>query len=246
MNESSKATLGVVFIACGILGIVAWVPGARNEVSTVTWWLRIACPVLGISCLALLVWAQTRKDKAADFLYRISPRYFERDGFCFAVVPHVTAGDCAMHLYYQNRYDRPCTAQVLLRASSSLFTGRPDLADIALGVSCGPAEFGLSTIPWPIPHELQGKSVSLSVYAGVKYPNGRGRLLRYRDGMRVGAVGADIWREGLMIAGALGGALIVSRPARIKLGLPSGVSSSRSDTIAAHTKTIWKLGDPVT
>lgn len=100
--------------------------------------------------------------------------------------------------------------------------------------------------PWAIPQNLQGKTVSLSLYAGVKYPDGRGTLLRYRDGLRVGAVGTDAWREGLQIAGAIGGALVISRPARIKLTLPSGVSLSKQDVIVADTKTIWKLGDAIT
>lgn len=246
MNESIKAVLGLVIAACALVGIVAWLPGATNEVSVVTWWLRIGCPILGVICLAPLIWAQTRRDKVPDFLSRITPRYFERDGFCFAVVPQVANGNCTMHIYFQNRYDRPCSAQILIRASSGLFSGRPDLSDVALGLSCGPAEFGRSTIPWAIPNELQGKTVSLSLYAGAKYPNGRGALLRYRDGLRVGAVGTDAWREGLQIAGALGGALVISRPARIKFTLPSGVSASRQDAITADTKTIWKLGDPVT
>src|SRR5262249_53357246 len=142
------------------------------------------------------------------------------------------AGDCFMHIFFQNRYDRECTAQILIRASSSLFGGRPGVEDIALGGSCGPAEFGCSTIPWPIPQELQGRTLSLSVYAGVKYPAGRGTLLRYRDGRRVGAVGTDMWREGLQIAGALVGKLIISRPARIKLTLPTRVSATGSDVIA--------------
>jgi len=246
MNESIKAVLGVIIAACVLTGIFAWFPSMTNEVSAVTWWLRIGCPILGVICLVPLVWAQTRKDKVPDYLVRISPRYFERDGFCFAVVPQFAKGDCAMHIYFQNRYDRPCSAQILIRGSSGLFSGRPDLSDITLGLSCGPAEFGRSAIPWAIPQNLQGKTVSLSLYAGVKYPNGRGTLLRYREGLRVGAVGTDVWREGLQIVGALGGALVISRPARIKLSLPSGVSASRQDTIAADTKTIWKLGDPVT
>jgi hypothetical protein len=246
MNESIKAVLGLVVAACALVGIVAWLPGATNQVSMVTWWLRIGCPILGVICLAPLIWAQARKDKAPDFLARITPRYFERDGFCFALIPQVADGNCTLHIYFQNRYDRPCSAQILIRASSGLFSGRPDLSDIALGLPCGPAEFGRSSIPWAIPQNLQGKAVSLSIYAGAKYPNGRGTLLRYRDGLRVGAVGTDVWREGLQIAGALGGALVISRPARIKLTLPSGVSTSKQDTIAADTKTIWKLGDPIT
>lgn len=245
MNESIKATLGLIIAACALAGIVAWLPGPTNEVSTVTWWFRIGCPILGVVCLAPLVWAQTRKDKAPNFLARIAPRFFERDGFCFALIPQVANGKCSMQIYFQNRYDQACSAQILIRASSGLFSGRADLSDITLGLLCSPAEFGCSTIPWTIPENLQGKSVSLSLYAGVKYPNGRGTLLRFKDGLRVGAVGTDVWREGLQIAGAIGGALVISRPARIKFTLPSGVSSSKQETISAETKTIWKLGDVI-
>ncbi len=168
MNESIKATLGVIIAACALAGIVAWLPGPTNEISTVTWWFRIGCPILGVVCLAPLIWAQTRKDKAPNFLSRITPRYFERDGFCFALVPQVTNGKCSMQIYFQDRYDQPCSAQILIRASSGLFSGRPDLSDMTLGLTCGPAEFGCSTIPWTIPENLQGKTVALSLYAGVK------------------------------------------------------------------------------
>ncbi len=224
---------------------MTWLPGATNEVSSLTWWLRIGCPILGIICLAPLIWAQTRKDKVPDFLSRVTPRYFERDGFCFAIVPQVVNANCSMNIYFQNRYDQPCAAQLLIRASSGLFSGKPDLSDIALGLTCGPAEFGCSTIPWAIPENLQGKKASLSLYAGVKYPSGRGNLLRFKDGIRVGDIGTNFWREGLQIAGAIGGALVISRPARIKFTLPSGVSALKQDTVSAETKTIWKLGNPI-
>src|SRR5437868_4560242 len=126
MNESIKAVFGVVIAACVLAGFVAWFPGVTNEVSAATWWLRIGCPVLGVVCLASLIWAQTRKDKAPDLLARMTPRYFERDGFCFAIIPQVVNGDCSMHIYFQNRYDRPCSAQILIRASSGLFNGSPE------------------------------------------------------------------------------------------------------------------------
>ena len=238
MNESIKATLGLIIAACALTGIMAWLPGATNEVSTLRWWLRVGCPVLGIVCLAPLIWAQTRRNKVPDFLAQVSPRYFERDGFCFATIPQIVNGDSFMQIYYQNRYERPCEAQILIRASSGL-------SDISLGVSCNSAEFGCSTIPWHIPQYLLGERVSLSLYAGVNYPNGRGTLLRYKDGLRVGAVGMDFWREGLQIAGAVGGALVLSRPARIQLTLPSGASANTRETISVETRTIWKLGDPI-
>jgi hypothetical protein len=209
MNESIKASLGLVVAACALIGIIAWLPGPTNEVSNVTWWLRIGCPAFGVICLLPLIWAQTRKDKAPNFLARITPRYFERDGFCFAIVPCVSKGECSMQIYFQNRYDQPCSAQILIRSSSGLFSGRANLSDIALGLTCEPAAFGRSTIPWSIPIDLQGKSVSLSLFGSVKYPSGRGTLLRYRDGLRVGALGADFWREGLQIIGAMIGALVI-------------------------------------
>ncbi len=245
MNESIKAVLGLVIAACALIGIIAWLPGATNEVSSTMWSLRIGCPILGLISLVPLIWAQRRKDKVPDFLSRVTARYFERDGFCFTLVPYATNGECAMHVYFQNRYDQPCSAQILMRGSSGLLSGRPDISDIALGISCGPAEFGRSSIPWSIPSELQGKTISLSVYAGVKYPFGRGTLLRFRDGMRVGAVGMDTWREGLQVAGALVGALVISRPARVKLNLPLGVSTAAQGSVAADTKSIWRLGDPI-
>ena len=245
MKESIKATLGVIVAACFLMGILAWMPSPTNEVNATMRLLRIVCPILGVVCLVPLIWAQTRKDKVPNYLSRIAPRYFERDGFCFAIVPKVVNGNCTMGIYFQNRYDQPCSANILIRASSGLFSGKPDLSDISLGVTCSPAEFGCSTIPWTIPESLQGKMTSLSLYAGVKYPNGRGKLLRYKDGLRVGAVGTDMWREGLQITGALVGAAVISRPARIKFTLPSGVSAFKQEVISAETKTIWKLGDKI-
>ena len=104
--------------------------------------------------------------------------------FVLPLVPRITNGTCSMQIYFQNRYDQPCSAQILIRASSGLFSGRAELSDITLGLKCDPAEFGCSIIPWTIAESLQGKLVSLSLYAGVKYPNGRGSLLRFKDGMR--------------------------------------------------------------
>jgi hypothetical protein len=246
MNESIKATLGVIVAALVLAALIAWMPSMTNEaVSPVKLCIRIGGPILAVVCLAPLVWAQTRKDKVPNFLARITPRYFERDGFCFAIVPRVQSGNCTMEIYFQNRYDQPCSANILVRASSGLFSGKADLSDLTLGVSCSPAEFGCSTIPWAIPGNLQGKAVSLSLYAGVKYPNGRGKLLRYKDGLRVGSVGMDFWREGLQIAGAIGGGVVISRPARIKFTLPSGVSAEKREVVSAETKTIWKLGDQI-
>ena len=244
MSESIKALVALVLVICLVCGFIVWLPGGDMPASII-FYLRYGCPALAAGCLAFLVWAQTRKDKAPDLLARISARYFERDGFCFSIVPHISNRQCSMQVFFQNRFSNRCEAQILIRPTSSFFSATVNLPDIALGISCGPGEFGCSTIPWAIPEKLQGKQISLSLYAGVKYPNGRGGLLRYRDGMRVGSVSTDVWREGLQIAGAVVGALVISRPARINIILPKDVISEMQDSIIAETKVIWKLGDPL-
>ncbi len=243
MNESIKAILGVIIAGCVLFGIIAWMPFDVEQGSFMAW-SRVLCPLLAVICLVPLIWAQTRKNKAPDFLAHVSSRYFERDGLCFAITPHVEDSECSMHIFYQNRYSKPCFAQILIRSSSSLFNGRADLSDIRLGISCGPGDFGCSSIPWAIPKNLQGREVSLSLYAGVRYPDGRGTMLRYRDGLRVGSVGTDLWREGLQIAGAMTGALVISRPARIKVKLPIGVNEVTDKEILADKKILWSIGDP--
>ena len=243
MNQSIKAVLALIVIGSVLFAIIGWLPTDVDPDSFV-FWARIVCPILAVLCLVPLIWAQTRKDKAPNFLVRVSPRYFERDGFCFAVVPSVSNNRCSMQVYFQNRYSGPCRANVLIRASSGLFSGKPNLSDIRLGISCGPAEFGCSTIAWAIPEHLQGQKIALSLYASANYPNGRGALLRYQDGLRVGSLGADVWREGLQIAAAVTGSLVISRSARISFILPKGVDGAIQETIAVDTKILWRLGEP--
>jgi len=245
MNESIKAVLAVVVAACALTVFITGIGWMVGGMTSTSWSILSGGLLLGLLCTGVLVWAQTRKDKAPDFLRQVAGQYFERDGFCFTVVPQVKDGRCFMAVFFQNRYSGPAVAQILIRASSSLSGKTPDLADIALGVACGPGAFGCSTIPWPVPSQLQGKKVSLSLYAGVKYLNGRGQLLRYRDGLRVGSVNTDFWREGLQIVGAIAGSLVISRPAKLEMILPTGVVESRSERLVADTKILWKMGDVV-
>jgi hypothetical protein len=93
----------------------------------------------------------------------------------------------------------------VLSGSKLFFKTQANVVQVAVGISCDAAAFGKASIWWPVPEEAQGKEVSIDVAASVKYPTGRGRLLRFRDGLRVGAVGADLWREGIRMIGALSG-----------------------------------------
>lgn len=242
MNESFKATLGaVIFFGC--IGAVTWlVDPPQGE----TWqykvrWISLALIVLPT---VLLVWASRRKDKAPDFLRQHFGTYFERDGFCFVVRPEVKDGVCQLSVYFQNRYENSCRASVLLSPSSFFFKSNEPIQTLTFGVECEGASFGRIYAPWPVPAGSQGKVASLDVAASVQYPQGRGQLLRYRDGLRVGAASADFWREGLVLAGALTGAIVISRPARMKFTLPTGVAAQLAEPPKSHTESLWRIGVP--
>ena len=225
----------------GALLSMMWLFGAppRGEEWQYTLrWIGVAMLVVPIP---ILVWAQFRKDRIPDLLSRTLPRFFERDGFCFAVVPEAVDGSCRLAIYFQNRYERPCQAVIVLKGSQFLFRRQADVGSVNLGIACPAAAFGKSSIQWIIPAEAQGRQISLDVVASVKYPDGRGKLLRYKDGLRVGAAGTDVWREGLQIMGAMGGAIVFHKPARISFTLPTGVATNSDVPPDCRTEILWKL-----
>jgi hypothetical protein len=241
MKESLKSMLGgIVFLGC--LGAITWlVDPPQGE----TWqykvrWISLAMILVPI---IVLIWATLRKDKAPDFLGKLTKRYFERDGFCFVLVPEVRDGVCWLTAYFQNRYEKPCRASIVLKPSSFFFKSNEQTKNLAMGVACEGAAFGKISAPWPVPLESQGKEASLDVAASVEYSQGRGKLLRYRDGLRVGAAKTDFWREGLIVLGAMTGSIVINKSARTKLLLPKNVASELPESPQTKTEIVWKLGD---
>jgi hypothetical protein len=55
------------------------------------------------------------------------------------------------------------------------------------------------------------------------------RRSSYRGGLHVNTAGRDTWRAILTVAGALGGHIVVTKPAKPKLKLPSDVEESVDD-----------------
>jgi len=45
----------------------------------------------------------------------------------------------------------------------------------------------VTTIPWAVARKFQGKTQSVDVAADVTYPEGRGKMIRYRGGVQVGS-----------------------------------------------------------
>jgi hypothetical protein len=91
MNQSIKSVLALVILICLGTSIFGWATPGIAGVPGSQFWLR-ASGVLLLPAIALLVWADFRRDLAPDFLRQRVKHYFDRDGFCFAVFPSMSKG----------------------------------------------------------------------------------------------------------------------------------------------------------
>ncbi len=132
---------------------------------------------------------------------------------------------------------------VVLQPSKGFFLLRPGLASMTVEIECPSGGYGVTSVPWPVGKKYQGKNHLLDVGADVFYFEGRGKMIRYRGGLQVGTAGFDTWRAILTVAGAMGGAIVLSRKAKVKLKLPTAVEESVADDLPISTKIVWKLGD---
>jgi hypothetical protein len=196
-----------------------------------------------MSLILVYWWIRNRKDLAPDFFAGV-PQFFEKDGFAFLVGTEVVDNTCHLLVTFQNRYERPCKASIVVRTSERLLAPQRHLPDAKISISCGQAAFGKASIPWAIPAALQGRNVLVDVTARTNYPQGRGRMLRYRVGLEVGTAPGSIVFDLIKALGVLvsvhGGTA-----ARTELLLPKNIASTPVTTTASYEKVIWKLGDQV-
>jgi hypothetical protein len=222
MGQSVKAVVQLLAIIAFFAALVAWQTEARSPANT--WIFRIASTVTFAACVGLLIWAPKRKEIIPDHLARVARSYFERDGFCFAFVPAMQNGVAWLQIYFQNRYERGCRVRVSFQPPVKSFgIRRMPLPGLTADLECEGAAFGVYRAPWPIPAEFQGKSVKYEVGCATFYPNGKGRLLRFRAGVAAGSVGGGIPRAasaGLLLVGVVA----ISRPATTTLTHPAGVA----------------------
>src|SRR5262245_44251734 len=102
MGQSFRATLGAILILSGLVALILWCLPPRSSSGCLWWGLRLLSTGLAILSVGTLIWARTLKNKAPDFLARISTWYFERNGLCFTVVPEVEGGRSLLSIYFQN------------------------------------------------------------------------------------------------------------------------------------------------
>ena len=137
----------MLFVA-GIGGGFAWIDDRPNDL---TWMLRIGFAILGLVSIAIFLKIHFRRDDVPDYLHKLSGGYFDRGGFCFAIVASKLNGTCFFDAYFQNKYDHPCTGQIVLRPGKAFFGSRADMDMIAYRIDCPAAAFGVARLPVPIP-----------------------------------------------------------------------------------------------
>ena len=243
MREALKVLCVVVFMFAAPTAAMGWMDIASGPVSLL---LKYGCPVLAVVGLAGFLRIHLRADVVPDYLHQYLDTYLNRGGFCFAFRTSVVDGVCYLETFFQNQQDEVCVGCVALRPARGFFLGRANIDTITIKIECGPAAFGIAKMAIPIPAKFQGRRQSFEVGASVEFPNGKGRTLRYRDGivLRANSNLSNSFGTTLTVAGALTGSVVLSSPATVTLDLPAEVVEDIKDAACPEISTLWKLGDP--
>jgi hypothetical protein len=243
MGESTKAVCALLMIVGVIVATLAW---TADRPDPITWSIRIGGPTTAILALGLILKLHFRADVEHDYLRPLTGTYFNRDGFCFAFVVTANDGIAFMDAYFQSQYDKPSLGRVALRPGRGFFMTRVKIDAVTFEIECPPAGFGIVRIAVPIPGELQGKRQTFEVGASVRYPEGKGRRIRFHDGvfLRANSNFGNSFGTALTIAGAATGTIVLSKPATATIALPTGVAEDIPDNVAPEIKLLWQLGEP--
>ena len=175
-----------------------------------------------------------RRDEAPDYLSMLSSAFYDRAGFCFAFKVFIVDDVCQLRLYFQNRYERPCVGRVALRSTKGFFGSRK-IDTIKYEVPCDAAGFGFAQIPVPVPQSIQGKRHKFEVGASVEYPEGKGRMLRFRDG--------TVIRTNTNFGNDLSGQFTPAKPIAVTIDFPTDVMDQLSEDLMPEVTHMWQLGD---
>lgn len=242
MNQSLKAIAQFSTILCAVASVGVWaIPRHADEA---VWACRVLLPFATAILLFILIRAARKRDLAPDLLHQEFGEVFERDGFCFVpVLDSTDEGECSFEIHYQNRYAGACVCELVIQPSvKTLGVRRHDVPTVAVEIECPEGGIGIMRIPYPIKAKYQGKTMTYDVAARTRYPNGAGRMLRFREGARVGthehAIGS-IGKAAVTLGLAVGGIIRFSRPAQITIELPSRASDSNSPGAALSNEVLW-------
>ncbi|MGD0898115.1 MAG: hypothetical protein ABR915_09795 [Thermoguttaceae bacterium] len=200
-------------------------------------WLIVA-PLPGLGALALFLRLHFRRDLVPDYLSQHCGRFFESNGLCFCLSLLREDGIAVFRVMFQGRYTGKALAQIAIRPQGTRqTTATPE-------IECGPASFGIVSIPTAVPARYQGQGITFEVGATVRYPEGKGKMVRFRAGVpvlhnaRFGGFSIVIWRVLHLMAGHL-----LLSGVRVTMSMPTLVAEQLAEDIVPSIETVWTL-DP--
>jgi hypothetical protein len=247
MRELAKVLCVVILLFRAPLAAVAWFDDKLDFPKPVIYFLMFGCPILCALAVGLFLKIHFRADEVPDYLGPRVGTYFNRDGFCVGILPAVADGVCVFEVYFQNQYENRSVGRFAVRPARRFFLGRAKMESIIVEVDCEPAAFGVARVAVPLPAMLQGRRQSFEVGASVEYPEGKGRRLRFGNGitLRANSSFGNAFGVGLTVAGALTGQIVYTSPATVTIDLPKGVAEDVTDRVRpTPVDTLWKLGAP--
>jgi hypothetical protein len=236
----------VLLITLIFVTVVAW--NISQGKQAIIWSFRILPPVAAVVVAWWLHRIRSAPERIPDLLRQVAHRYFEKGGLCFIPVAERTAsGLCTLNIYFQNRYAGHASTRIqMLPPLRTLRLKRHELPAICANIECPGGAFGVVRIPLAIAARYQGKRMSFEIAADTKYRAGRGELLRWREGVRVGATRE--LKTGHQLASGLVMLLLghfhTSRPAVVTIALPRDVAENGSEPGAGATEILWSLDAP--
>ncbi|MFO0851317.1 MAG: hypothetical protein U0871_22585 [Gemmataceae bacterium] len=247
MRELTKVLCVVALLFGAPLAAVAWSDDRVAFPRPVVLFMQYGCPALCVLAVGIFFKVRLRPDEVPEYLGRCLGTYFNRGGFCFAIRPVVAEGVCTFEVYFQNQYENRCVGRAALRPARGFLLGRARVDAVLVEIDCGPAAFGVARVAVPLPPAVQGRRQRFEVGASVEYPDGKGRRLRFGDGvtLRANSNFGDKFATGLLVAGAVTGQIVYTSPATATIDLPEGVAEEVPDNARLPSvETLWQLGDP--
>ena len=245
MGESTKAVCTLVMIIGVFAAVFGWSADRPTETE---WGLRIGGPAAASMAIIIILALHFRADLAHDYLRPITGSYFNRDGFCFALVATAVDGIAYLDVYFQTQFDRPCQGRIAVRPARGFFLTRAKIDTITFDIDCPAAGFGFVRFAIPVPAKLQGKKQSFEVGASASHPEGKGKRLRFHDGvfLRTNSNFSKPFGTAALIAGAATASIplvALAQPVTTSVALPSGVAEEIPENLEPVLKILWKLGD---
>lgn len=235
MNETGKVLSGFFAVVAGIIAALAW----TLDPTTKVWLVRVISTTVSLLLFTLLLRAFLRKDLVPDYLRMISKSVFERSGFQFLVEPITVENHYCFRIWYQNRHANHCSARILLTPQKNFLMKIPKIGPVLCETDIPAGGFGYFLVPLNTEKKFHGKRVSFGVYADTKWRDGKGEMLRFKDGTNVGTLPGTS-RDQLMNV-ALFAAGAGSTPSKIDVKIPFEVAEV--PTLENEQALLWKQGD---